>query len=58
MAKKSFAPGDRIRAWFGDREVTGRVAYVSGHRIHVVLDIEGTDDPVTSLYREDQLSPA
>lgn len=58
MVKKPLVPGDRIRARFGDREVTGHVTRVSGHYVHVVLDIEGTEDPVTSLYRDDQLLSA
>jgi hypothetical protein len=31
---------------------------VSGDRIHVDLTIEGADEPITALFRSDQLLPA
>jgi hypothetical protein len=55
MSRKTLAPGDRIKVRFGDRVVPGVVTRVSGDRIHVALTIEGADEPVESLYRNDQL---
>jgi hypothetical protein len=40
---------------FGDRVVPGVVTRVSGDRIHIELTIEGADEPIASLYRNDQL---
>lgn len=57
MAKrKTLRPGDRINVRFGDREVPGVVTRVSGDRIHVELTIEGADEPIASLYRNDELA--
>ena len=50
-------PGDRINVRFGDRVVPGVVTRVSGDRIHVELTIEGADEPIASLFRNDQLIP-
>lgn len=56
MAKrKALQPGDRINVRFGDRVVPGVVTQVSGDRIHVELTIEGADEPISSLFRNDQL---
>ena len=55
MSRKTLAPGDRIKVRFGDRVVSGVVTRVSGDRIHVALTIEGADEPVASLFRNDQL---
>jgi hypothetical protein len=51
-------PGDRVRVRFGHRIVEGTVTSVDGGRIHVALDIDGTDEPVAGLYRESELVPA
>ncbi|MEP9415340.1 hypothetical protein ABLE92_13455 [Gordonia sp. VNQ95] len=48
-------PGDHIRVDFGGRLVYGVVTSVRGDRVHVQLDIEGTDEPVAGLYEEKQL---
>lgn len=61
MAKRKkgeLSAGDHVRVVFGDRERTGTVTQVSGYRVYVTLHIEGADDPVTSLYRADDLVPA
>lgn len=58
MASRELAPGERIRVRFGGRVVTGTVTSVSGHRVHVELDIEGASEPLDALYRDDQLVPA
>jgi primosomal protein N' len=50
--------GDRVRARFGGRTVDGVVTSVWGDRVHVRLEIDGTDEPVTGLYRENQLASA
>ncbi|WP_156525552.1 MULTISPECIES: hypothetical protein [unclassified Gordonia (in: high G+C Gram-positive bacteria)] len=51
-------PGDRIRVDFGGQLVYGVVTSVRGDRVHVQLDIEGTDEPVAGLYEEKQLAYA
>lgn len=51
----ALAPGDRIKVRFGNRIVEGVVTRVRGDQIHVDLLIEGADEPVSSLYRNDQL---
>lgn len=56
--KRTMQPGDRIRVRWGDREVAGVVTSVSGDRIHVDLTIEGADEPISALFRSDQLLPA
>jgi primosomal protein N' len=56
--RKALRPGDRVDVPFGDRVVPGVVTQVSGDRIHVALTIDGADEPVASLYRNDQLAPA
>jgi hypothetical protein len=48
-------PGDRIRVSFGHRLVDGKVTSARDGLIHVELYIDGTDEPVTGLYRESQL---
>ncbi|RFZ61376.1 hypothetical protein DE4576_05472 [Mycobacterium marinum] len=53
--RKPLAPGDRINVRFGDRVVPGVVTRVSGDRIHIELTIEGADEPIASLFRNDQL---
>jgi hypothetical protein len=53
--RKALRPGDRINVRFGDRVVPGVVTGVSGDRVHVALTIEGADEPVAGLYRNDQL---
>ncbi|MFF3571690.1 hypothetical protein [Nocardia jiangxiensis] len=61
MRKKqrhTLRPGDRVRVPFGHRIVEGTVTSVDGGRIHVALDIDGTDEPVAGLYRESELAPA
>jgi primosomal protein N' len=49
-------PGDRIRVRFGRRLVDGVVTSVRGGQVHVELDIDGTDEPVSGLYDENQLA--
>lgn len=49
-------PGDRIRVRFGRRLVDGVVTSVRGGQVHVALDIDGTDEPVSGLYDENQLA--
>lgn len=49
-------PGDRIKVRFGHRYVTGVVTRVRGGQVHVELDIDGTDEPVSGLYDEKQLA--
>jgi hypothetical protein len=56
--RKTLRPGDRVNVRFGDRMVPGVVTRVSGDRIHVALTIDGADEPVASLYRNDQLALA
>lgn len=51
-------PGDRVRVQFGHRIVEGTVTSVDGGRIHVALNIDGTDEPVSGLYRESELASA
>jgi hypothetical protein len=51
-------PGARVRVRFGHHTVEGTVTSVEGGRIHVALDIDGTDEPVAGLYRESELVPA
>lgn len=53
--RKALQPGDRINVRFGDRVVPGVVTRVSGEHIHVELTIEGADEPIASLFRNDQL---
>ncbi|MCX5042291.1 hypothetical protein OG921_03670 [Aldersonia sp. NBC_00410] len=48
-------PGDRIRVRFGYRLVDGIVTSAQDGLIHVELDVDGTDEPVTGLYRESRL---
>lgn len=54
-SRRSPTPGDRIKVLFGNREVEGVVTQVRDGRVHVDLLIEGADEPVGSMYREDQL---
>lgn len=56
MARSKLKPGDHVRVQFGDRVVPGVVTRVSGDRIHVALTIEGADEPIAGLYRNDQLA--
>lgn len=56
--RRELTPGDRINVRFGDRVVPGVVTRVSGDRIHIELTIEGADEPVASLFRNDQLVTA
>ena len=51
-------PGDRVSVQFGHRIVEGTVTSVDGGRVHVALDIDGTDEPVAGLYRESELLSA
>ncbi|WZU30789.1 hypothetical protein Rruber_00236 [Rhodococcus ruber] len=55
--KRKLVPGDRIKVPFGNRMVLGVVTGVRGGRVHVSLKIEGAEDPVGTLYREDELTP-
>jgi hypothetical protein len=48
--------GDRVRVKFGGRIVEGTVMSVRNGRVHVALDIEGADEPVGGLYKQDQLT--
>lgn len=54
--KGELVAGDRVRVAFGDREYSGTVTRVSGYRVYVSLQVEGADDPVTSLYRANELT--
>ena len=51
-------PGDHIRVNFGGRIVSGVVTSVRDEWVHVQLDIEGTDEPVSGLYEKKQLAYA
>nr|WP_176220363.1 hypothetical protein [Nocardia donostiensis] len=51
-------PGARVRVRFGGRIVEGVVTSAEGGRIHVALDIDGADDPVSGLYQASELIPA
>ncbi len=55
---RPLVPGDQVKVRFGGRWVPGVVTRVSGDRIHVELTVEGADEPISSLYRNDQLVPA
>lgn len=55
--KRKLVPGDQIKVHFGNRMVVGVVTGVRGERVHVSLEIEGAEDPVGTLYREDELTP-
>ncbi|WP_179468429.1 hypothetical protein [Mycolicibacterium vinylchloridicum] len=55
---RTLVPGVRIKVKFGGRWVPGVVTHVSGNRIHVDLTIDGADEPVTSLYRDYELTSA
>lgn len=51
-------PGDRIKVRWGLDIAEGVVTSVSGDRIHVDLFIEGADEPVGALFRENDLVDA
>jgi hypothetical protein len=53
--RKALEPGDRVNVRFGNRVVPGVVTRVSGDRIHIELSVEGADEPVATLFRNDQL---
>jgi hypothetical protein len=50
--------GDRVRVMFGGRIVEGTVTSVRDGRVHVALEIEGSDELFGGLYRQDQLTTA
>ncbi|OHT80467.1 hypothetical protein BKG69_06035 [Mycobacteroides chelonae] len=56
MRDSSVRPGRRIEAKFGTGFAKGVIVGPRGRQfIEVSLDIDGADEPVTGLYRPDQI---
>lgn len=56
--KGEFAIGDHVHVEVGVRDLIGTVTEVSGYRVYVSVDIEGSDEPFTTVYPAEELLPA
>ncbi|MGW4367692.1 hypothetical protein ACWEKT_18800 [Nocardia takedensis] len=56
--ERQLRPGDSVRVRFGHRVIEGTVTSIRGDRVHVTLEIEGSDEPVDGLYLTSELLSA
>ncbi|MFL0289210.1 hypothetical protein EB75_03565 [Mycobacterium sp. ST-F2] len=56
--KGEFAIGDSVHVEFGGRDLIGTVTEVSGYRVYVSVEIEGSNEPFTTVYPAEELVPA
>lgn len=57
-APRTLKAGDHVRARIGRREVDGTVTSASGGLVRVTFEVEDADEPISRLYRENQLRSA